>query len=234
MSVFRFKQFSVFHSQSTMKVGTDAVLLGINAPIPENCQQILDIGCGCGIIALVLAQRSNASIIGIDIDKSSVEEAEKNTQNSPWKERLTFQHSSIQDFCISENKQFFDLIVSNPPFFEDSLKSPFEKRNLSRHTDTLSLEELLSSADYCLSDKGYFVVILPADKLRKMTNICLKYNLFCTDILEIQPISSKPTNRIILIFSRQKTTTQTKTLILRNADNEYTNEYRQLTKDFLL
>ena len=217
-----------------MKVGTDAVLLGASAPIPADCRQILDIGCGCGIIALMLAQRSNASIIGIDIDKLSVEEATKNAQNSPWKEKLTFRHVSIQDFCVSQNKQSFDLIVSNPPFFEDSLKSPFEKRNLSRHTDTLSLEELLFSADYCLSDSGCFAVILPIDKLKKMMNLCLKYNLFCDFILEIQPISSKSTNRIILIFSRQKTTTQTKTLILRNTDNEYTNEYRQLTKDFLL
>ena len=232
MSVFRFKQFSLSHSRSTMKIGTDAVLLGAWTPVKDNCQQILEIGCGCGVISLMLAQRSNAAITGIDIDASSVEEAMENAQNSPWKNRIDFQHISAQAFCVEENKQRFDLIVSNPPFFEDSLKSPFEKRNLSRHTDTLSFDELAECVNYCLSDLGNFAVILPAKESDRIISSCHTYNLSCTCILQILPFTSKPANRVILLFSRQKQAMKTRNLAIRDSDGNYSHEYRQLTEEF--
>lgn len=234
MSVFRFKQFSVNHNRSTMKVGTDAVLLGAWTPIVKDCKQILEIGCGCGVISLMLAQRSLAIITGIDVDKSSVEEAIQNADNSSWAKRIIFQHISAQEFCSPENKQRFDLIVSNPPFFENSLKSPFEKRNLSRHTDTLSLEELAFSVDYCLSETGYFAIILPVVNSGKIMKLCKRHNLFCNNILNIQPFSSKPINRLILFFSHQKHTLKTENLSIRSLNGNYSEDYKQLTKDFYL
>ena len=234
MSIFQFKQFSISHHRSTMKVGTDAVLLGSWVAINGDCRQILDIGCGCGIIALMLAQRSNTTITGIDIDKSSIDEATENAQNSIWKERLSFQQVSVQDFCIQQNKNQFDLIVSNPPFFEKSLKSPVEKRNLSRHTDTLSFEELLISVDYCLSQKGRFAVIIPAESAQKIENLALSHGLFCSQKMGIHAYPNQPANRVMLVFSRQEIQTQTEMLIIRDTDNSYTDGYRELTKEFYL
>lgn len=128
-SAFRFKQFEINHEKSTLKVGTDAVLLGAWTPIPAPCGRILDIGSGCGVITLMLAQRSNAQITGVDIDKPSIEEAAENANNSLWKNRINFINCSIQDFCTAEHQNNFDLIVSNPPFFVDSLKSPVHSRS---------------------------------------------------------------------------------------------------------
>ena len=234
MSVFQFKQFSISHHQSTMKVGTDAVLLGSWISINRDCRQILDIGCGCGIIALMLAQRSNARIIGIDIDKSSIDEATKNAQKSSWGGRINFRQTSIQDFCVLPNKNNFDLIVSNPPFFEKSLKSPVEKRNLSRHTDTLSFEELIVSADYCLSENGCFAVIIPVKSVQKIENLALLHGFFCSKKMGIHPYSNQPANRVLLLFFRQKTKIQTEMLVVRDTDNNYTEIYRQLTKEYYL
>ena len=217
-----------------MKVGTDAVFLGAWTPVKKDCNRILEIGCGCGVISLMLAQRSNATIIAIDIDKSSVEEATQNADNSPWKERISFQHISAQTFCISQNKQKFDLIVSNPPFFEDLLKSPSEKRNLSRHTDTLSFEDLVFSADYCLSEKGCFALIFPAENAERIIGFCKKHNLLCINKLQIRPSLPHPANRVILLFSHQKQKIKTENLAIRDLEGIYSEEYKQLTKDFYL
>ena len=217
-----------------MKVGTDAVLLGAWTPIKENCKQILDIGCGCGVISLMLAQRSSSRITGIDIDRSSIEESNENAGNSPWKNEIKFENVSVQEFCVAENKQRFDLIVSNPPFFEDSLKSPFEKRNLSRHTDTLSFEELAYCINYCLSDFGSSAVILPVIESERIITSCSNYSLFCNHILSIRPFHSKPANRVILLFSRQRQALKTENLVIRDPEGNYSEEYRQLTRDFYL
>jgi tRNA1Val (adenine37-N6)-methyltransferase len=168
--MFRFKKFSVNDSQSTMKVGTDAVLLGSWMPVPENCQTILEIGSGCGVISLMLAQTTKAHITGIDIDEKSVEEAQKNLEHFYWKEQVQFIHGSVQDFA-QKTTQKFEVIVSNPPFFENSLKSPDANRNISRHNDNLTFEELIAAVDILLSDNGRFGVILPlvpAEKLEKL------------------------------------------------------------------
>jgi tRNA1Val (adenine37-N6)-methyltransferase len=234
MSSFRFKQFEINHDKSTFKVGTDAVLLGAWTPIPMPCKHILDIGCGCGVIALMLAQRSNAQITGVDIDKQSVEEAAENANKSLWKDRINFINLSIQDFCTAEHKNNFDLIVSNPPFFVDSLKSPVYKRNISRHTDTLPFEELIFSVDYCLSSSGGFAIIIPLSAKDAILTLCKHKGLFCTNILQIQPLENKPVNRVILLFSRKEKELHTENLIIRNATAECTEMYRFLTKDFYL
>jgi tRNA1Val (adenine37-N6)-methyltransferase len=234
MSVFRFKQFEIAHDKSTLKVGTDSVLLGAWVPISEKCKYILDIGSGCGILALMLAQRSNAIITGIDIDKNSVEESLENASKSPWKNRINFTHISVQNFCIPERKHVFDLIVSNPPVFVNSLKSPVHTRNISRHTDTLSFEDLITSVNYCLSTSGTFAIIIPATISKIIQEQCKRQGLFCSAILQVHPFEHKPANRNILLFSQRKQQQHVQNLIIRNSSNEYTNAYRLLTKDFHL
>jgi len=232
--VFRFKQFEVKHSKSIFKVGTDAVLLGAYVPIPSSCKYSLDIGCGCGIIALMLAQRSNSQITGVDIDTDSVEEAVENATNSLWADRITFVNQSIQSFCTPEHKHKFDLIVSNPPFFVNSLKSPVYKRTICRHTDTLPFEDLILSADYCLSPSGLFALILPATAKDSIQNRCKNHHLYCKTLLQIKPIENKPVNRIILLFSRQQEDLFIENMSIRNTLMEYTETYRLLTSDFYL
>ncbi len=234
MPAFKFKQFEIKHDKSTLKVGTDAVLLGAWIPISNTCENILDIGSGCGIITLMLAQRSNAIITGVDIDKDSTKEATENADNSPWKDRINFQNISIQNFCISQYKNSYDLIVSNPPFFVNSLKSPTHKRNISRHTDTLSFEDLISTASYCLSPGGLFALIVPSIAKEIIQEKAKNQGLFCIKVLLIQPFEHKPANRVIMLFSREEQSLQTENLIIRNASMEYASAYRSLTKDFYL
>ncbi|MCL2132506.1 MAG: methyltransferase [Lentimicrobiaceae bacterium] len=231
---FAFKQFQIAHSKSAFKVGTDAVLLGSWVPVSDTCKHILDIGCGCGVIAFMLAQRSTAHITGVDIDAPSIEEAVENASNTQWKDRICFVNQSIQTFCTPKHKNKFDLIVSNPPFFVNSLKSPMYKRTISRHTDTLPFEELILSVDYCLSSSGLFAVILPATTCKNMQKLCKNKHLHCTNILQIHPTETKPATRLILLFSREEKELQTETLTIRNASMEYTNPYRLLTNDFYL
>jgi len=235
MSSFQFKQFVIQHDRSSMKVGTDAVLLGAWAEV-EGKSRILDIGSGSGILSLMMAQRTSAQIVGVDMDFPSVEEAILNAENSVWGQRIQFQHTSIQQFCVEANRSSFDLIISNPPFFVNSLKSPLDRRNHSRHTDTLSFEELVRSVLYCLTENGSFAVILPYISYEQMENQCRQSQLFCYRKLWIRPKEGKKINRVLLQFKQRKNTPfiEDKELVIRNTNNNYTNDYKILTKDFYL
>jgi len=231
MSLFHFKQFSVSHSQSTMKVGTDAVLLGAWMPLPENCKTILEIGSGCGVIALMLAQRTNANITGIDIDKESVIEAKKNAENSPWKNNVQFYHENVQ-FFAQTNIEKFDVIVSNPPFFENSLKSPNRNKNISKHTDMLSFENLAGAVNILLSNTGCFGVILPMNCVEKFEKIMFFFHLYIIKKKLIYPTPAKKANRMLMLFERKPAACQEEKLTIR--ENGYTSEYLELVKEYLI
>ena len=229
--MFHFKHFSVNHSQSTMKVGTDAVLLGAWLPVPEHYSTILEIGSGCGVISFMLAQKTNAQITGIDMDEKSVNEAQKNTENFIWKDRVQFIHENVLDF-MQKTTQKFDVMVSNPPFFENSLKSPETNRNISRHNDTLSLETLISAVNILLSDNGRFGVILPVIPAEKLERAALEKQLYVTKKTWIYPTPTKKPNRILMMFEKEQTVYEEDNLIIRN--NGYTDEYYQLVREYLI
>jgi tRNA1Val (adenine37-N6)-methyltransferase len=214
-----------------MKVGTDAVLLGAWVEVPTDCKAILEIGAGCGVISLMLVQRTNAEIVGIDIDENSVKEAQKNAENSLWKERVQFLLENVQDFA-QKTTQKFDVIVSNPPFFENSLKSPETSRNISRHNDTLTLQQILNSVNILLSEKGRFGVILPVDVAEKLENLAIKEDLYATKKMYIYPTPTKKINRMMLMFEREQKVCEEENLIIRG--NSYTDEYKQFMKEYLL
>ena len=214
-----------------MKVGTDAVLLGAWMPVPKDCNNILEIGSGCGVISLMIAQKTNAKITGIDIDKKSVEEAQKNAENSPWKERVQFLQENVQLFAQKTTCKY-DVIVSNPPFFENSLKSPETSRNISRHNDTLSLQELNIAVNMLLSKNGRFGIILPVETTEKLENLMRITNLFATKKTWIYPTPTKKANRMLMMFERKHTVCEEDQLVIR--DNGYTDGYRQLVKEYLL
>jgi tRNA1Val (adenine37-N6)-methyltransferase len=228
--MFHFKQFSVSHSQSGMKVGTDAVLLGAWLPVPEDCKTVLEIGSGCGVISLMIAQRTEAQIIGIDIDENSVKEAQKNADASPWNKHVQFLHEDVRDF-VQKTMQKFDVIVSNPPFFENSLKSPNPSRNRARHNDTLSLQEIINIVDILLSEKGRFGVILPVEAAEKLEKLAMEKHLYATKKIHVYPTPAKETNRIMLLLEREKSVCEEENIIIRN--DGYTKEYYRMVDGYL-
>lgn len=229
---FIFKQFHVFHDKSSMKVGTDAVLLASLVKMSD-CEEILDIGCGSGVISLICAQKSEAHISAIDIDKYSVEQANENFELSKWKARLKASEKSIQEYANTINNKF-DLLISNPPFFENALKSPVEIRNKARHNDTLSSEDLLHSARQLLLTNGKLAIILPFTEGEEFIRIASSHQFYLQRRVEIQPKSSKKANRLVLEFVLSSCETTKENIIIREEGNDYTEAYRHLTKDFYL
>ena len=231
LSMFHFKQFSVNDDCSSMKVGTDAVLLGtcVDSPVYDTPQRVLEIGTGCGVISLIIAQRfEHAEIDAIDIDTDSIKQAQKNFEESPWASRLHTQHGAIQTY----NAPKYNLIVSNPPFFENSLKAPNKQRNLARHTDSLSIEALIENVDRLLEREGSFWGILPYLGAQKAIQIASKYSLVCNKLLLIRNTENSIVKRAIFKLSYSGDCTTEQHYAIRNLDNTYSEWYRQLTTAF--
>jgi len=227
---FQFRQFSLADRKSSMLTGTDAILLGAWTQ-PGEAMAVLDAGTGCGIIALMLAQKSNALIDAVDIHEDSIVEAGNNFRNSPWKERLLAIHSRIQDL---RNKQY-DLICTNPPFFRNSMKPPRGKRSDARHDDGLTYEELVACAERILSPEGRLTVILPAGEKMRFTGIAIRHLLFLHKAAEVVPVEGNPPNRIMMEFGRTNPpVTILETIVIRNKDNSWANRYKELTRDYYI
>ncbi len=229
---FSFKQFSVTDDRSTMKVGTDAVLLGAWANV-DNIDSILDIGTGCGVIALMLAQRSEVFVEAIDVDSDSINQAEVNFNNSPWKNRLKLYINTVQKHARFVNTHY-SLIVCNPPYFSDHLRSENEKRNLARHADKLSFEDLAFSVSLLLTEEGRFCVILPVEESDKFRQIALNNDLYCVKRTYIYSKPDVDPIRVLSQFQFTKLPIETSSIVLRNNDDSYTDAYKNLTKDFYL
>ena len=230
---FQFKQFDIEDEASTMKVGTDAILLGswVNT---DNCRSILEIGTGSGVIALMLVQKTKAKITALDIDSNSISQAKKNFSKSKLAEQIIVQNISFQDFIKSSDKTF-DLIVSNPPFFNNLLKSPKVKRNLAKHNDNLSYEDLIWGAKKILSENGSLYTIFPYSEGKAFREKAEINNLFCIKTLLIKPNIKKPVNRILFQFQFNKPAKIIENKItIRNENNSFSKEFVDLTKDYYL
>ncbi len=228
---FEFKQFKVIHEKSAMKVGIDGVLLGVWSNF-DNCQRILDVGTGTGLLSLMAAQRSKAIIDAVEIDSDAALEAELNFSNSGWSERLNISKMSFQDF---ETDKRYDHIISNPPFFENSLKPNDEKRLKARHTDSLSLDELLAKAKQYLRDDGRISLILPADKDDQLAKMVEMKGLFVKRKCFVHPFKSKKPNRILIELLTMPCESSTNKIIIRDEETHlYSEEYKNLTTDFYL
>ena len=229
---FRFKQFTVFHDKCAMKVGVDGVTIGAWADV-NGAKSILDVGCGSGLIALMLAQRSDAEVTAVDIDAQSILQSGVNIENSPWKERISLLHSSFQNFAESYSGQF-DLIVSNPPFFINSLKNPSQSRAVARHTDTLLHEDLVKNAKKLLAENGKFCVILPVLEGEQFIELAENEGLFCSQKVSVFPNLEKPAKRLLLEFKNEKNVCLESKITIEKERGVYTDEYRELVKDFYL
>jgi len=231
MSAFNFKQFKIHHEES-FKVGTDGVLLGAWVNL-ENKKKILEIGSGSGLISLVLAQRTkNSQITGVEIDNLSFHESMKNVKESPWTDRVKIYHDTIQHYS-KKTDQFFDLIISNPPFFTDALRSTNKKKAIARHTDKLPFSDLLKVTSKHLTENGTLALILPKTEGDIFIDQAIRQGLFLTRVTEVQSKKEKPTERLLIEFGRIKKKLKKDQLIIQfEKRNDYTTDYINLTKDF--
>ncbi|WP_304248069.1 tRNA1(Val) (adenine(37)-N6)-methyltransferase [Parabacteroides gordonii] len=231
---FRFKKFTVYHDKCAMKVGTDAVLLGAWADT-SFCKNILDIGTGTGIIALMLAQRSQATVEAIDIDKEACVQATENAAASPYTERIKVVHASCADFSASNQQKRYDLIVSNPPYFINSLKCPDNKRTVARHTDTLLLSDLIREAQTLLSPSGRIALVLPYERQEEVKALASANHLYICRQTDVIPIPGAAPKRLLVELSATKENIKNRdTLTIEEARHQYTPEYIALTKEFYL
>lgn len=229
---FRFKQFSIHQELCAMKVGTDGVLLGAWTNV-SNGSSILDIGTGTGLVAIMLAQRTSASIDAIDIDNGACLQAEENVKQSPWKNNISVIHSPLQLFAM-EAQKIYDIIVTNPPYFTNALKTPNEQRNLARHNDSLSITDILQGVNKLLNPAGRFVIILPYIEAQLFIVESAMYHLYCNKKLVIKTLPTKKPTRIIMEFSKRRTKLVEDELSIYHSENIYTEDYKELTKDYYI
>ena len=251
---FRFKRFTVWHDRCAMKVGTDGVLLGAWCPIAVDSLQlivnsrkhkefrVLDIGTGSGLIALMLAQRTCAvdslqltvGIDAIDVDEGAVEQATYNFEQSPWVEQLHAYQSSLQEWHSAIK---YDLIVSNPPYFQASLKNPDSQRATARHTDTLSYTALIQHAARLLQEDGTLALVLPFEAKEDIVALAEAHALYPTQITHVHSKPGKPAKRLLIAFSpitHGEYATHTFTFYIESENSPRSEEYKALTKEFYL
>lgn len=229
---FAFKQFTIKQDQCAMKVGTDAVLLGAWV-IPNGSKTILDIGTGTGIIALMIAQKSSGHIEAIDIDEHAVAQATQNVSESKFASQVTVTQTSLQDYAKNAGKKF-SLIVSNPPYFEQSLKSTDTQRSQARHADVLPFEELLDGVLKLLDEKGKFCLILPTLEAIKFRDLAEKKGLYLSKLLRVKSRADKDTDkRHLMQFEFTPSEFSETTLVIEHGErHQYTSEYKYFTRDY--
>jgi tRNA1Val (adenine37-N6)-methyltransferase len=233
-SFFQFKQFLIHQDRCAMKVTTDACLFGAiaaNEIKDTNSNAVLDIGCGTGLLSLMIAQQNNAVIDAIEIDEAAYQQATENFAASPWAERL---HAlNIDALHFTPNKKY-DTIISNPPFFENDLRSGNEKKNAAKHDTALTLDNLIHIVDTHLTQEGIFAVLLPYHRTEEFIAIAREAALYLTKKILVKQTPSHNYFRSILFFSRTKMEAQQQELIIKDEQHNYTKDFTGLLKDYYL
>lgn len=229
---FQFKQFTVWHDKCAMKVGTDGVLLGAWTSV-QNAHKILDVGTGTGLVALMLAQRSlpDADIVALEIDETAAGQARENVTRSPWKERIEVVQADFRDY---QSLDKFDVIVSNPPYFVDSLECPDQQRNAARHNDSLAYEELLEGVGGLLAEDGAFTIVIPVDVADRVKMIAAVKNLYAVRQLNVITKPGGVPKRTLITFTFSNQECVVEELLTELARHQYSEEYIALTQEYYL
>lgn len=231
---FKFKEFTIQQDKTAMKVGTDGVLLGAWVNIKNGISSALDIGTGTGLIALQIAQRSDLETIdALEIESEAFEQAVMNFENSDWADRLYCYHASLQEFD-KEIDEKYDLIVSNPPFYKNSFKTPIIKRATARHTDTLSFEELLSISSNLLSSTGSCAFIIPFYEEDQFLELAQNSNLYPNRICRVKGNVNTAVKRTLVQLSFVNKPIAIDDFAIEIERHIYTDTYKKLVKDFYL
>lgn len=229
--LFRFKQFTIQHQRSSMKVGTDAVLLGAWCEL-DGARRVLDVGTGCGVIALMVAQRTTeADIWAIDIDSASVDEARENFLHSPWSDRLQVRQEDFNNLADADG---FDLIVTNPPYYNEDVLPPDAVRSAARHTHALSFDQLMRGAARLLKSDGSIALITPVEARDAVTLAATFAGLNLSRLTTVHSSEGKPPKRLLWQWRKQRCTIQRDTLTLHQKGGIPTPQYRELCQDFYL
>ena len=228
---FSFKQFTIYQDKSAFKVGTDGVLLGAYADLTR-VTNILDIGSGTGLLSIMLAQRCEAMITAIEPDHDSFIQSCENVNLVEWQNRIKIINSALQNFNSEDEK--FDLIVTNPPYFCDSLKSPDPRKSAARHNDSLTSGEILTGVKRLLKEDGRLQLIMPYVEGTVFIADASRYGFYCNNILKIRPLPESEIRRLILTFTRTKKIPVEKILTIEHGRHQFTDDYINLTKDFYL
>ena len=230
-SYFKFKQFTIEQSDCAMKVGTDGCLLGGWFNCGES-KRILDIGCGTGLIAIMAAQRCNAQITGIEIDHKAAMQARINADNSPWGERIEIVNDNLLNYTV---KQGFDTIVSNPPYFVNSLKCDDISRTLARHSDSLDCRQFFKKCTEMLADNGNVSIVIPCDIMDEWKIAAAEQNLYPTRTTYIRTTPQKVPKRVLIEFrSTPQKHCEERTLILETSPGEYSDDTKRILSKFYL
>lgn len=237
-TAFRFKKFTVHQDRCAMKVGTDGVLLGAWIKANQNTARILDVGSGTGVISLMMAQRHPlAEIDGVELDSEAFEQCVENFEQSPWDTNLYNYHASFQEFAL-EIEERYDLIISNPPFFNHG-ESPVTPRKIARDRTTLPLEALVSGANQLLSDDGRLALILPIEQETSLRLLLQQFNFTITRMTRVRGNAQGPIKRILVECNRvtpenrgQEGTVDE--LIIERHRHVYTEQYQELVREFYL
>ena len=215
-----------------MKVGTDGVLLGAWTDT-SGVERILDIGTGTGLVALMLAQRSRAHIDAVEIDRDACSQARENVMRSPFSDRISVYHCSIQDYPKTCTERY-DLIVSNPPFFANAYKAPNFERAIARHSDRLDQSDLLQAAQQLLSQNGRLAVIYPTEASQTLDQKAPAFGFFCYRKLYVKPTLNSPIKRVLIVLGKNRSEYQENTLTIEADRHIYTAEFIALIKEFYL
>jgi len=230
MSGFAFKQFKVEHDQCAMKVSTDGILLGAWADL-SGASSLLDIGTGTGLLALMCKQRvPDLKVSAVEVDKAAYQQAVQNCQQSPWPD-ISIYHQCVQQFA-AETK--FDCVISNPPYFNHSLKGDNAARNTARHADSLSFAELLGAFRHLSHQDSRFNLILPTTEAQLFITLAQQQGLYLNRHCQVQAMPNKPFSRSLMTFSYEQSEISTTKLCIRANDNSYTPQYQALCREFYL
>lgn len=227
---FRFKQFDIHQSRSVMRVGTDAVLLASWADL-TNAGHILDVGAGTGVIALMCAQKNaQAYVEAIEIHEGSAEDARANFENSPWKDRLKMHEG---DFLKIVSREKFDFIISNPPYFTDSLRAADPSRNAARHDDSLPADAFLKQSKSLLSADGQIALIIPKNQLARWIDEASRFGFRPLKICHVFTLAHKDATRVMLTLSPANLEEPVmESILIEKSPGEFSEAYKQLTSQF--